>query len=174
MQSDSLAKGGESEETLIFRPVCVFDQSQIDGKSLAELEDVSGDPGIYLERLKRFASDRDIKIGYETELRGDGVSRCGEILIRLGLDPAVEFHVLAHEVGHELSHSKETRKRLSKKQAETEAEAIAYAVSKSIGLTTGTASSDYIQLYNGDMETVSESLAMIQQTASKITAALIQ
>ena len=78
-------------------------RARLDGKELVELEDVSGDPGIYLERLKRFAGDRGIKIGYESELRGDGVSRCGEILIRLGLDPAVEFHVLAHEVGHELA-----------------------------------------------------------------------
>ena len=44
----------------------------------------------------------------------------------------------------------QSRKRLSKKQVETEAEAVAYVVSKSIGLKTGNAASDYIQLYSGD------------------------
>ena len=174
VQSDSAPKDGESEPTLIFRPVCVWDQSQTDGKSLPEFEDVSGDPGEYLERLKGFAENKGIKIGYDSELRVDGVSRCGEILIRLGLDLAQEFHVLAHEIAHSLIHFKENRKRLSKKQVETEAEAVAYVVSKSIGLKTGTASSDYIQLYHGDKETVSESLTVIQQTATQITGALIQ
>jgi len=68
----------------------------------------------------------------------------------------------------------QSRKRLSKKQVETEAEAVAYVVSKSIGLKTGNAASDYIQLYNGDKDTVSDSLTVIQQTASLITGALVQ
>lgn len=165
---------GESSETLLFRPVCVFDVSQTDGKPLPEMAEVSGDPGEHLESLKRFATENGIKLGYETELRGDGVSRCGEILIRLGLDPAAEFHVLAHEVAHELIHTKDKRKELSKAQKETEAEAVAYVVSKSIGLQTGPASSDYIQLWDGDKETVSNSLVAIQHTAAEITAALIQ
>lgn len=174
VSAESVADGeGESRETLLFRPVCVFDLSQTEGKPMPELSDVSGDPGDFLEKLKRFAEDKGIRLSYESDMRADGVSRCGEIVLKMDLEPAVSFHVLAHEVAHELIHSRERRKELSKKQAETEAEAVAYVVSKSIGLKTGNACSDYIQLYKGDKETLSESLAAIQQTSAQIAQALL-
>jgi len=173
-RSDS-AEGNkqESEETIFFRPVCVFDLSQTEGEPLPELAEVLGEPGKYLDRLKEFASSRGIRLGYEEGLRADGVSRCGEIVLRLDLNPAVEFHVLAHEIAHELIHAKENRKGLTKQQGETEAESVAYVVSRSIGLQTGHASSDYIQLWKGDKETLSESLMKIQQTAAQITRAIL-
>ena len=158
----------ESREMLLFRPVCVFDVSQTQGEDLPKLSEVSGDPGAYMDKLKQFAFDRGIKLSYEKDMSAHGVSRCGEIVLRMDLDPGVAFHVLAHEVAHELIHSKESRKELSKKQAETEAEAVAYVVSKAIGLQIGNACSDYIQLWKGSKEILSESLMTIQQTAAKL------
>ncbi len=140
---------------------------------MPELSEVTGDPGTYLEKLKQFASSRDIRLGYEEGLHAYGFSRCGEIVLRLGLAPAVEFHVLAHEIAHELIHSKEIRKELTKQQGETEAEAVAFVVSMSIGLNTGHSSSDYIQLWKGDKETLTDSLIKIQQTAAQITQAVL-
>jgi len=172
-ESDRMTEG-ELRESIFFRPVCVFDVSQTEGTPLPELSEVSGDPGCYLSKLKQFASSRDIRLGYEDGLRAYGVSRCGEIILRLGLPPAVEFHVLAHEIAHELIHSKESRKELTKQQGETEAEAVAYVVSKSIGLNTGHSASDYIQLWNGDKETLTASLMTIQHTAAQITQAVLK
>ena len=129
---------------------------------------MSGDPGTYLEKLKSFAAGKGIRLGYEEDMRAEGVSRCGEILLRLGLDPAAEFHVLAHEIGHEMIHLRENRKELTKQQGETEAEAVAYVVSRAIGLNMGNSSTDYIQLWTGDKETLSKSLATIQQTSTTI------
>ena len=43
---------------------------------------------------------------------------------------------------------------------------------KAVGLVTGTASADYIQLYHGNASLLAESLEVIQQTASIILAAL--
>lgn len=163
----------ESREMLLFRPVCVFDVSQTEGEPLPELSEVSGDPGAFLEKLKGFAEDKGIRLSYESDMRADGVSRCGEIVLRMDLEPAVSFHVLAHEVAHELIHSRESRKELSKQQAETEAEAVAYVVSKTIGLQTGNSSSDYIQFWKGNKETLSESLMTIQRTAAQIAEALL-
>ncbi|WP_371719938.1 hypothetical protein [Acidobacterium sp. S8] len=54
---------------------------------------------------------------------------------------------------------------------ETEAEAIAFVVSKAVGLDTGTASADYIQLYRQCI-VVAESLEAIQKASSVILAAL--
>jgi hypothetical protein len=44
-------------------------------------------------------------------------------------------------------------------------------VGKAVGLVTGSASADYIQLYHGNASLLAESLEMIQQTASVILAA---
>jgi hypothetical protein len=163
----------DSDQTLIFRPVAVFDYSQTEGEPMPELSEVEGDPGECTERLKQFAKELGVKVGYSEDLRGDGVSKCGEILLRVGLTPAAEFHTLVHELAHEIIHIKEDRTKLSKTQKETEAEAVAYVVSKSIGLDTGSAASDYIQLYNGDTKTLTESLTTVQQTAARITYALL-
>ena len=55
---------------------------------------------------------------------------------------------------------------------ETEAEAIAFIVSRAVGLNTGSASADYISLYHGNTELLTESLNVIQRASSAILAAL--
>lgn len=57
--------------------------------------------------------------------------------------------------------------------AETEAEAVAFVVCQAIGLETGTAGSDYIQLFDGKAETLATSLDRIQRTAAEIIAATL-
>ena len=56
---------------------------------------------------------------------------------------------------------------------ETEAEAVAFVVCQGMGLDTNSASSDYIQLYNGDKETLMKSLERIQRTAAEILEAVM-
>ena len=41
-------------------------------------------------------------------------------------------------------------------------------VCRGVGLETNTAAADYIALYNGDKETLAESLSVIQETSAKI------
>ena len=55
---------------------------------------------------------------------------------------------------------------------ETEAEAVAFVVGKTIGLETGSASADYIHLYNGNAALLTESLEVIQKTSAVILAAI--
>ena len=55
---------------------------------------------------------------------------------------------------------------------ETEAEAVAFVVCQSIGLETGTASADYIRLWNGDAKLLAESLEVVQRTAAVILGAI--
>jgi len=50
---------------------------------------------------------------------------------------------------------------------------VAFVVCHAVGLNTNSASSDYIQLYNGDKKTLIESLERIQKTASEILEAII-
>ena len=69
-------------------------------------------------------------------------------------------------------HKAERRTATTKTLKETAAEAGAFVGGKAIGLVTGSASADYIQLYHGNASLLAESLEVIQQTASVILAAL--
>lgn len=157
-----------------FRAVYVFDVKQTDGKPLPEFSSVSGDPGQHLDNLKALAARRGIELSYEPNLAGAfGLSSGGKIKLLEGQTPAQEFSVLTHELAHELLHKVEAQDRPDKTTRETEAEAVAYVVTSAVGLQTGTAAKDYIQLYRGDKETLTRSLERIQQTASTILEAVL-
>jgi len=67
------------------------------------------------------------------------------------------------------------RRTLTTKQVrETEAEAVAFVVCQSVGLQTGTASADYIQLWHGDAKLLQESLEVVQRTAAVILGGIAQ
>jgi hypothetical protein len=69
-------------------------------------------------------------------------------------------------------HRTERRKETTKTIRETEAEAVAFVVCQAIGLDTNGAAADYIKLYNGDKETLTESLDHIQKTSAAIIEAI--
>jgi hypothetical protein len=69
-------------------------------------------------------------------------------------------------------HRAERRATTTKTVRETEAEAVAFIVSRAVGLNTGSASADYISLYAGNAELLTESLAVIQQASAAILDAL--
>lgn len=156
-----------------FRPVYVWDVTQTDGEPLPALHEVSGDVGKNLARLVQFVMGRGITFGYSEEIApARGVSFGGKIQLLPDMTEAEQFTTLVHEVAHELLHKAERRSLITKRVRETEAEAIAFVVSKAIGLETGSAASDYIQLYHGDAKLLQESLEIVQQTAAVILGAL--
>jgi antirestriction protein ArdC len=165
---------GEEEMTLAFKTAYVFDISQTDGKALPEFARTQGDPGIYTERLERFISGRGIKLERSNLRIAEGISIGGTILLKASLAPADEFSVLVHETAHEILHLDPANRPKDKKVREAEAEAVAFVVCHGIGLDTNTASSDYIQLYNGDKETLVKSLGRIQRTAAEILGAVME
>jgi hypothetical protein len=69
-------------------------------------------------------------------------------------------------------HKAERRTITTKTVRETEAESIAFIVGRAVGLNTGTASSDYVAMYGGNVELLTESLAVIQQASATILDAL--
>jgi len=69
-------------------------------------------------------------------------------------------------------HKSERRTLTTKTVRETEAEAVAFVVCNAIGLETGTASSDYIQLYHGNATLLQESLEVVQRTSAVILGAI--
>jgi hypothetical protein len=164
----------QNERVLLgFRNAYVFDVSQTDGVDLPEMREISGDPGENLERLAAFVRGRGIQLSYNENIAPAlGISYGGRIALLPGQSKAEEFSTLVHETAHELLHKAERRTATTKTVRETEAEAVAFVVGKAVGLVTGSASADYIQLYHGNVSLLAESLEVIQQTASVILAAL--
>lgn len=167
--------GADDEDRTIlrFKAVYVFDESQTDGESLPEFARVGGNPNGHTALLKAFVASKGITLEYTDDIgSADGASFGGTIKLKPDLPAAEEFSVLTHELAHEMLHPKGQDNRLPKTVRETEAEAVAFVVSNAIGLDVGSAAADYIQLYNGDTDTLSASLDRIQKAASSIIEAL--
>ena len=156
-----------------FRAVYVFDVNQTDGKQLPVLTEVHGDVSGYRERLIEYVESRNIKLNYSEKIApAKGMSYGGRITLLTGMEPAEEFSTLVHETAHEMLHKAERRTLTTKEVRETEAEAVAFVVCQSLGLETGTASTDYIQLWNGSAKLLQESLEVVQRTAAVILGAI--
>ena len=153
-----------------FTVTYVFDIEQTEGDELPQFTAVSGEPGEALERIKVYIDELGIELAYHSSLGPSclGTSQGGTINVLEGLEPAVEFSVLAHELGHEDLHHGERRQETTKTIRETEAEAVAAVVCSAFGVDSTARSSDYISLYRGTTDTLGESLQFIQKTAEKI------
>jgi hypothetical protein len=156
-----------------FRNAYVFDISQTSGADLPTLHEISGDPGENLDRLIAFLGNHDIQLVYNSDIAPAlGISYGGRIALLPGQSKAGEFSTLVHETAHELLHKAERRTATTKTVRETEAEAVAFIVGKAVGLVTGSASADYIHLYQGNASLLAQSLEVIQQTSALILSAL--
>ena len=152
-----------------FKVVHVFDISQTEGDDLPEPHSVGGEPGPWVAKLEAIIAAAGIELEESDGLGGaDGVSTKGRILVATGLSAAERFAVLVHELAHEEIHTKAIRKGTTKKSRETEAEAVACIVAQAVGLDANQSASDYIQLYAGDVETLTASLDAIQKEACSI------
>lgn len=162
-------RGKQTVSVTGFRTVHVFDVTQTDGDPLPEFPAIQGQPGILLDRLRQSIEASGIELLEEFILGGAlGESSASTITVRPGLSEAEQFRVLSHEFAHELLHKGERRSETTKTIRETEAEAVAFAVCHAVGLDMNTSSSDYIQLYDGTVETLLESLAHIRECTNKI------
>ena len=158
-----------------FRAAYVFDISQTEGQELPQIGVVHGDPGCQIERLRGFAAAQNIALEYSEQIApARGISYGGRIALLPGQSPAEEFSTFVHELAHELLHRDDRRESTSRKVRETEAEATAFVVCHAIGLDTGSAACDYIQLWNPDVDTLTQSLEYVHKAASQILAALTE
>ena len=157
-----------------FRSAWVWDISSTEGRDLPELScEVTGDVGVYRDRLMDFAIAQGITLEFKESIAPAlGMCYGDRIVLLPGQSPAEEFSTLVHELAHSFLHRAERRISTTKTVRETEAEAIAFVVGTTIGLNTGNASASYIQLYHGNAALLTESLEVIQKTSAVILSAL--
>lgn len=168
--SDGTRESASKPHVYGFRGVCVFDISQTEGKELPAFSRVYGDAGDVKGKLLGFAAESGIVVEFVEDLGGaEGVSIGGMIRVLRGKPDAETVSVLSHELAHEILHKQADRRdRSAKNRRELEAEAVAFIVGQAIGLEVGTASADYIRLYDGNPETLSGSLEAISRAAGLI------
>jgi antirestriction factor ArdC-like protein len=156
-----------------FRRVHVWDELQTEGAPLPEMEKVTGEVGAYLDRLRVYIVAQGITLEYDEGIAPAlGAAFGTTIRLSPGQTKPEEFTTLVHELSHLMLKHCERCVEITKTVRETEAEAIAFVVGKSIGLTTSTASADYISLYHGNAALLAESLELVQQNAAIILAAI--
>ena len=118
-------------------------------------------------------ASQGITIEDSNQLGGAEGMCCGKrIILKSGLLPAEEFSVLVHELAHATMHQGNNTP-ASKTVRETEAEAVAFVVGQAVGLECSS-SCDYIQLYDGKVDTLMVSLERIQKTATAIIRAILE
>lgn len=165
----------ESGPRLIgFKVVYVFDLAQTDGEPLPDFDLVpQGDPGTLTAKLIAQIEASGIPVTFDASISpARGLCTLTDIKLLPDLAPAEQFSTLAHEYGHARLHRGERRKEITKTIRETEAEAVSFIVATACGLDCGTLASDYIQMCDGNTETLIESLQQVQGAASEILSAL--
>lgn len=98
-----------------FRGIHVFAEEDTSGQPLPSLSRCRGGPSAYSELLRQFAFSLDIELVYSDHIR-PALGQCsrGKIESLPGLEPAIEFSVLAHELGRHLLHFGELRQATTK------------------------------------------------------------
>jgi hypothetical protein len=153
-----------------FRRVYVWAEDQTHG--LPELEQVTGEAGVYLDRMREFVHAQGITLEYtESIAPALGMAFGTTIRILPGQSKAEELTTLVHEAAHLAQKHQERRTATTKTVRETEAEAVAFVVAQGIGINAAQSAS-YIQLYKGNASLLLESLEAVQQTAAVILAAI--
>jgi len=169
---DSEQPDAHQSVLLGFRRVYVWSEDQTHGLPLPELEQVTGEAGMYLDRMREYIHAQGITLEYtESIAPALGMAFGTTIRILPGQSKAEELTTLVHEAAHLALKHQERRTATTKTVRETEAEAVAFVVAQGIGINAANSAS-YIQLYRGNASLLLESLEAVQQTAAVILAAI--
>ena len=171
-EHDDETASNDKPMLLGFRKVYVWAEEQTEGAPLPQLEQISGNVGAYLDRLREYVNAQGITLEYDESIAPAlGAAFGNTIRLLPGQADAETFTTLVHELAHLALKHTDRRTATTKTVRETEAEAVAFVVAQGIGLKSEQSSS-YIQLYHGNTALLMESLEAVQQTSAVILAAI--
>lgn len=175
--SDGVDELGEEKkrtvEYITYRPVCVFDVSQTEGKELPkpvivnELEGNVERFEDYMEAIRAVAPFHiDIR-NVESEAKGWCDYTSEVIVIKSGMSQLQTLKTAIHETAHGIAHTNNDK---SKEQKEVEAESIAYVVCRHLGLDTSDYSFGYVASWakGKQHELLVESMQTIADVSNEI------
>ena len=170
MTKEQKSRKEEHHEDIYFVPVSVFDVSQTEktDKSKVLVDkyfwNIGNDFKDKYLMIKEIISNTEIDVLEGNTGTAEGISKGGEIIIKIDNDYNNKLLTLIHEWAHELLHKNNTDNRGVK---EIQAEGVSYIVSKYLGLK-NPFTSDYIQNWSKDKEQLKENLTVIINTSRKI------
>jgi hypothetical protein len=160
----------EERHVLSFRIVYVFANTQVE--PLKEgmppfpqfFTPLQGNHEHLFNRLAEVVREDGIVLEERALGGAQGMSLKGRVFLTTGLDSTRKFLVLIHEYAHELLHKGVSLDRTVK---ECQAEAVSYIVAHHFGVH-NPFSSDYLQMWGNDEESLLTELEMVQRTATAI------
>lgn len=172
----------KEQTTVYFRPVSVFDISQVRPKSDAGFpeicQELQGEVRDYDEILEALKEAAGVPISFEYIAGGaKGYFSPAEnkIVIREGMQKLQTIKTLCHEMTHAKLHSDLKNQEKSREQAEIEAESVAYILCKNLGLDTSSYSFEYLASWNDeDLTEFKNSLETIQKTSDEMIKSIRQ
>ncbi|MBA7535872.1 hypothetical protein ES705_28131 [subsurface metagenome] len=174
MTKEQKSREEEHIKGIYFVPVSVFDVSQTEKTDKAkELVDnyfwnIGNDFKEKYFIIKGIILNNGINVVEGKTGAAEGISKGGEIIIKIENEYNNKLLTLIHEWAHELLHKDNTDIiSLDRGIKEIQAEGISYIVSRYLGLK-NPFTSDYIQNWAKDKEQLKESLTLIIETSRKI------
>lgn len=172
----------KEETTVYFRPVSVFDISQVRPKSDAGFpeicQELQGEVRDYDELLEALKEAAGVPISFEYIAGGvKGYFSPAEkkIVIQEGMQRLQTIKTLCHEMTHAKLYSDLKNQEKSREQAEIEAESVAYILCKNLGLDSSSYSFEYLSSWNDENLTeFKNSLETIQKTADEMIKSIRQ
>ncbi len=176
--SEPKSMKGESEtqqqpQLLGFKTVKVFDYSQTDGAD--ELPEsnrwVNTDLLSILKNLIEFAASQEVQIEYSAKIApARGTSYRGVIRLLPEMEAAETVSVLVRELAVQMLYQTQRRSFVTREVLLKEAQAVVFVVRHALGLESEP--DNGIQLYQGNINLLAESLEVVKRTAGIILGAL--
>ena len=172
----------KEETTVYFRPVSVFDISQVRPKSDAGFPEIchelQGNVENYDELLEALKEVSGVPVSFEYikgGAKGYFSPNESKIIIQEGMTKIQTIKTLCHEMTHVMLHGDMKNREKSREQEETEAESVAYILCKNLGLDTSGYSFEYLASWNDeDLTEFKNSLETIQKTADEMIKSIRQ
>lgn len=162
---------GEEEERIGFRPVGVFDASQLADREAKPLPSffsplADDQQGLY-DQLAAVVRGEGIVLKEEHLTFTQGISASGRITLREGMDSTNRFLTLLHEYTHELLHWGTGQKDRPREVKECHAEAVSFIVAYHFGVH-NPFSADYLQHWGTTPQELLAELEIVRRTAAYV------
>jgi hypothetical protein len=159
------------QQLLGFRPVRVWDRDQTHGEPIGISDTINADLADVLKKLMELAASQEIQIQYSERIApAKGTSYRGVIRLLPDMQAGETVPVFVRELAIQMLYQIERRSFVTRDVLLREAKAVVFVVSHALDLASG--SNDSIELYQGNINLLADSLEVVKRTSAIILGAI--